>query len=243
MGRQALPRAERRGARRRDRGLGGEALLRLGAADLDDPLPGRPGPVEPPGWSFLRPGRTAARPRARRGRHPRIERPRRAPRAARRPRRRDRRSDVGRIPGGAGCENQRASSWIRAVEWVPYQLPTFVSPAFAGYVSGHSTFSRAAAEVLTAFTGSSYFPGGIHEVPVPTGSLRVEQGPSEDLTMSWATYFDAADDAGRSTALHGHPRPSRRPRGPAGGSALREGCVGARTALLRGLRLTEGRQG
>ncbi|MGH3019753.1 MAG: DUF6851 domain-containing protein, partial [Gaiellaceae bacterium] len=37
--------------------------------------------------------------------------------------------------------------WIRAVDWVPYQLPTFVTPAFAGYVSGHSTFSRAAAEV------------------------------------------------------------------------------------------------
>ncbi|HYY76036.1 MAG TPA: hypothetical protein VE644_06920, partial [Gaiellaceae bacterium] len=44
--------------------------------------------------------------------------------------------------------------WIRAVEWVPYQRPTFVTPAFAGYVSGHSTFSRAAAEVLAAFTGS-----------------------------------------------------------------------------------------
>lgn len=88
--------------------------------------------------------------------------------------------------------------WIRAVEWVPYQLPTFVTPAFAGYVSGHSTFSRAAAEVLTAFTGSSYFPGGLYEVPVPAGSLKIEQGPSEDLTLQWATYFDAADAAGIS---------------------------------------------
>ncbi|MBP1633143.1 MAG: hypothetical protein H6Q11_1431, partial [Acidobacteria bacterium] len=35
------------------------------------------------------------------------------------------------------------SAWIRAVDWVPYQLPTFVTPAFPGYVSGHSTFSRA----------------------------------------------------------------------------------------------------
>ncbi|HEY9378593.1 MAG TPA: hypothetical protein VIQ02_16065, partial [Jiangellaceae bacterium] len=35
--------------------------------------------------------------------------------------------------------------WIRAVDWVPWQLATFVTPAFAGYVSGHSTFSRAAA--------------------------------------------------------------------------------------------------
>jgi hypothetical protein len=88
--------------------------------------------------------------------------------------------------------------WIRAVDWVPYQLPTFVTPAFAGYVSGHSTFSRAAAEVLTAFTGSSFFPGGLYEVPVPRGHLKIEHGPSRDLTLQWATYFDAADAAGQS---------------------------------------------
>ena len=93
--------------------------------------------------------------------------------------------------------------WIRAVDWVPYQLPTFVTPAFAGYVSGHSTFSRAAAEVLTAFTGSSYFPGGLYEVPVPRGRLKIEQGPSRDLTLQWATYFDAADAAGISRLFMG----------------------------------------
>ncbi len=93
--------------------------------------------------------------------------------------------------------------WIRAVEWVPYQLPTFVAPAFAGYVSGHSAFSRAAAEVLTAFTGSSYVPGGLYEVPVPRGSLRIEHGPSRDLTLQWATYFDAADTAGISRLFMG----------------------------------------
>jgi hypothetical protein len=93
--------------------------------------------------------------------------------------------------------------WIRAVEWVPYQLPTFVTPAFAGYVSGHSTFSRAAAEVLTGFTGSSYFPGGIYEWQVPAGSLRIEDGPSEDVALQWATYFDAADAAGISRLYMG----------------------------------------
>jgi hypothetical protein len=88
--------------------------------------------------------------------------------------------------------------WIRAVDWVPYQLPTFVTPAFAGYVSGHSTFSRAAAEVLTAFTGSSFFPGGLYEVRVPHGALKIESGPSRELTLQWATYYDAADAAGQS---------------------------------------------
>jgi hypothetical protein len=39
---------------------------------------------------------------------------------------------------------------MRAKEWIPYQRRTFVTPAFPGYISGHSTFSRAAAEVLTA---------------------------------------------------------------------------------------------
>ena len=93
--------------------------------------------------------------------------------------------------------------WIRAVDWLPYQLPTFVTPAFAGYVSGHSTFSRAAAEVLTAFTGSPYFPGGMLELPVHVGALEHEQGPSRDLTLQWATYFDAADDAGISRLYMG----------------------------------------
>ena len=98
--------------------------------------------------------------------------------------------------------------WILAVDWVPYQLPTFVTPAFAGYVSGHSTFSRAAAEVMTAFTGSSYFPGGLHQVPIPAGSLKVERGPSKDVTLEWATYFDAADTAGISRLYMGIHIPS-----------------------------------
>lgn len=61
--------------------------------------------------------------------------------------------------------------WIRGVNWLPYQQSTFVSPAFAGYVSGHSTFSRAAAEVLAAFTGSPYFPGGIGTHTAEPGAL------------------------------------------------------------------------
>jgi len=88
--------------------------------------------------------------------------------------------------------------WILAVDWIPYQLPTFVTPAFAGYVSGHSTFSRAAAEVLTAFTGSEYFPGGVSGYTIPAGSLKFERGPTTDVRLEWATYFDAADQAGQS---------------------------------------------
>ena len=93
--------------------------------------------------------------------------------------------------------------WILAVSWVPYQLPTFVTPAFQGYISGHSTFSRAAAEVLTGFTGSEYFPAGISGYTIKAGSLKFEAGPTTDIALEWATYYDAADQAGQSRLLGG----------------------------------------
>ena len=89
--------------------------------------------------------------------------------------------------------------WILAEEWVPYQRETFVTPAFASYVSGHSTFSRAGAEVLTRFTGDSFFPGGIGEFLAPAHDfLEFESGPTQDILLQWATYQDAADEAGVS---------------------------------------------
>jgi hypothetical protein len=88
--------------------------------------------------------------------------------------------------------------WIRAADWVPYQRDTFVTPAFAAYVSGHSAFSRAAAEVLTAMTGSEFFPGGLGQQRIPAGDLEFEAGPGTDVTLQWATYRDAADQAGVS---------------------------------------------
>ena len=103
-------------------------------------------------------------------------------------------------PGGVG--------WIRAVDWVPYQAPTFVTPSFAGYFSGHSTFSRAAAEVLTAFTGSEYFPGGLAQWTIPAGSLKTDAGPTSDVVLQWATYYDAADQAGISRIYGGIHIPS-----------------------------------
>jgi len=93
--------------------------------------------------------------------------------------------------------------WLPAADWMPYQLPTFVTPAFPAYVSGHSTFSRAAAEVMAAFTGSEFFPGGLGEWVEAAGSLDFEAGPTADVTLQWATYFDAADQAGLSRLYGG----------------------------------------
>lgn len=97
--------------------------------------------------------------------------------------------------------------WILAENWEPYQRPSFVTPPFAGYISGHSTFSRAAAEVLTAYTGSAYFPGGLGEFFAPANEFLVfEDGPSVDITLQWATYRDAADESGLSRIWGGiHP--------------------------------------
>lgn len=97
--------------------------------------------------------------------------------------------------------------WILAENWFPYQRPSFVTPPFGGYVSGHSTFSRAAAEVLTAFTGDEYFPGGLGEFPVKKNEYLVfEEGPSVELTLQWATYRDAANQCSLSRIWGGiHP--------------------------------------
>jgi len=93
--------------------------------------------------------------------------------------------------------------WIRAVDWVPYQSPTFVTPSFAAYVSGHSAFSRASAEVLTGFTGSEFFPGGLGEWHIETDWLKFEAGPTAPVTLQWATYRDASDQAGISRLYGG----------------------------------------
>lgn len=94
--------------------------------------------------------------------------------------------------------------WIRAIDWIPYQRRTFVTPAFPGFVSGHSTFSRAAAEVLASFTGSPYFPGGLGTFRTTAHHYLVfEEGPSTDVELQWASYYDAADQAGQSRIYGG----------------------------------------
>jgi hypothetical protein len=93
--------------------------------------------------------------------------------------------------------------WIRVVDWVPYQSPTFVTPSFAAYVSGHSAFSRSSAEVLTGMTGSAYFPGGLGEWEIDGAWLKFEAGPTAPVVLQWATYQDASDQAGISRLYGG----------------------------------------
>ncbi|PNQ73064.1 hypothetical protein C1T31_08705 [Hanstruepera neustonica] len=97
--------------------------------------------------------------------------------------------------------------WVLGEHWWPYQRPTFVTPPFAGYVSGHSTFSRAAAEVLTLLTGDAFFPGGMGTFDVVQNEFLVfEEGPSETFQLQWATYRDASDQTSLSRIWGGiHP--------------------------------------
>ena len=98
--------------------------------------------------------------------------------------------------------------WILADNWIPYQRSTFVTPPFAGYTSGHSTFSSAGAEVLKAVTGSAFFPGGMEEYIIRNDTLYLgfENGPSTNIKLQWATYKDASDQASLSRIWGGiHP--------------------------------------
>jgi hypothetical protein len=91
---------------------------------------------------------------------------------------------------------------IDGAAWFPYQPMTFPTPPFPEYSSGHSNFSAAGAEILKRFTHSDRFGAS---TPLAAGSSRVEPGavPKTDLTLSWSTFSDAADEAGISRRYGG----------------------------------------
>ncbi len=91
---------------------------------------------------------------------------------------------------------------IDGANWRPYQLPSVVTPPFPEFFSGHSIFSAAGAEILKTFTGSDAFGFSVF---FPAGSSSAEPGlaPSHDLTISFATFSDAADQAGMSRRYGG----------------------------------------
>lgn len=86
--------------------------------------------------------------------------------------------------------------------WIPYQSSTFPTPPFPEYISGHSTFSAAGAEILKRFTHSDAFGGS---VTFAVGSSKVERGytPAKPVTLAWETFTDAANQAGISRRYGG----------------------------------------
>ena len=90
---------------------------------------------------------------------------------------------------------------MRGEYWHPYQSKYSISPPFAEYPSGHSTFSSAGAVILEKFTGTSYFG---YQTVFPAKSSNIEiDAPSFDVTLKWDTFIEAAQEAGMSRLYGG----------------------------------------
>ena len=73
---------------------------------------------------------------------------------------------------------------------------------FPEYVSGHSTFTAAGASLLSLFNGGDTFGAS---VKILKGMSAIEPGitPTEDRTLTWATFSDASNEAGWSRRYGG----------------------------------------
>lgn len=98
--------------------------------------------------------------------------------------------------GGAGKGTQE----IAGEAWRPFQVPTFPTPPFSEFTSGHSGFSMAAATVLKQFTGSDRF-GFFYAQETP---LKADPGVLvTDVVLHWPTFTAAAREAGESRLYGG----------------------------------------
>ncbi|MBX3344185.1 MAG: phosphatase PAP2 family protein [Nitrospira sp.] len=98
--------------------------------------------------------------------------------------------------GGAGKGTQE----ITGEFWKPFQVPTFPTPPFAEFTSGHSGFSMAAATILKTFTNSDTF-GFYYSQDVPLKADPTE--PVTDIVLHWPTFTAAAREAGESRLYGG----------------------------------------
>jgi hypothetical protein len=107
---------------------------------------------------------------------------------------------------------------LPAEEWHPYSPPTFVTPPFPGYVSGHSTVSAASATVLELFTGREAFgeierrkagfltePGfDCAAIQKIDGRLRSGALADCDVELPLPTFAATAEMAGISRVMGGY---------------------------------------
>jgi len=86
-------------------------------------------------------------------------------------------------------------------QWMPYQALGVVTPAFPEYVSGHSAFTAGGATILSLFTGGDTFGASV-TIPAKTSKFETDT-PATDVTLSWATFSDASNQAGMSRRYGG----------------------------------------
>ena len=111
--------------------------------------------------------------------------------------------------------------------WVPYQETNFVTPPFADFPSGHSTFSQGFANVMNAwfspsiptnsinasdlnllspmYTGLGTLRISLSNIPVKARTSLIQTGlvPSSDVHLTWSVWQDIADSAGVSRQYGG----------------------------------------
>jgi len=125
---------------------------------------------------------------------------------------------TGKVINAWGGPNKGTIS-IPGEAWRPYQSLTFVTPPFSEFVSGHSTFSAAVAEVISRFTGTNRLYDGVTvldgdfnrdgipdmlgEYIARIGSNSFESTPTSVITLRWNTLQEAADEAGVSRLYGG----------------------------------------
>jgi hypothetical protein len=84
---------------------------------------------------------------------------------------------------------------VPAEQWIPFQAPNVVTPPFPEYVSGHSTFTSAGAQILAMFNGDTFGA----TVTIPAGSSKFTTNtPATTVTLSFPTFTEAATEAGMS---------------------------------------------
>ena len=127
--------------------------------------------------------------------------------------------------------------------WIPYQPANFVTPPFADFPSGHSTYSQVFANTMRDWFGASIpvtqaititdnnllsrsFQG---TELLPVGTFVFRQGTSDvqpgvvtaqDVTLAWSTWQEMADSAGMSRLYGGIHAMSANTGGQALGNAV-----------------------
>ena len=115
---------------------------------------------------------------------------------------------------------------ISGERWLPYQEPTFVTPPFPDFTSGHSAFSKIFADVMEQWFGdaidtsktaslsdlnlvtadlSAPQQNPFGTIVFPTGSSLVQPGvvPAQPTTLSFTSWSELAYSAGISRQYGG----------------------------------------
>lgn len=90
-----------------------------------------------------------------------------------------------------------------AEEWHPYSPPSFITPPFPGYTSGHATVSGVCAKSLELFTGSDTY--GFAERR--KHCEMTEKAAGDEVTLDLPTWSATAEMAAVSRAMGGYHIP------------------------------------